>query len=74
MKTLSENIKPILALLIMVSGIAYIFAISFSTTSNNVDQGIIAITALMAGISGYYFGYSSGAAKKDETINDMSKK
>jgi len=74
MKYLTENIKPILALLVMVSGISYIFAISFIPTNNDVDQGIIAITALMAGVSGYYFGSSQGAAKKDETINEMSKK
>lgn len=74
MKTLSENIKPILAILIIASTICYIFLTTFITTKSNDSQGLIAMIGFASGVIGYYWGYSSGSAKKDEAISELSKK
>lgn len=72
MKTISENIKPILALMIVLLGFAYFFITTFSDTRPN-DQILILIASLMTGAMGYYFGSSTGTAKKDETIQELTK-
>ena len=74
MKTFFEQIKPILALTVvfMTYVIFIIILIKYRTDSNAVSQVLIA-TASGFGIAlGYYFGYSQGAAKKDETIANMT--
>lgn len=73
MKTLSDNIKPILAILIMVSTIVYIFMTTFIPVKSQDSQGLIAMIGFAGSVIGYYIGYSQGAAKKDETIQDLSK-
>lgn len=70
---LSDNIKPALAICIMVLGFGYFFTTTFTGTEPN-DQILIAIVGLMTLAGNYYFGNSSGSAKKDETISDLSKK
>lgn len=72
MKTISENIKPILALMVVLLGFAYFFITTFSDTRPN-DQILILIASLMTGAMGYYFGSSTGTAKKDETIQELTK-
>jgi len=67
MKVFADNIKPILALVVIILGFAYFFMATFTETKPN-DQILIAIVGLMGGSSGYYFGSSSGNAKKDEII------
>jgi len=70
---LNDNIKPALAICIMILGFAYFFITTFTGTEPN-DQILIAIVGLMTLSGNYYFGNSSGSAKKDETISDLSKK
>lgn len=71
MKLIQDNIKPILALLVVILGFAYFFLSTFAEIKPN-DQILIAIVGLMTGAMGYYFGSSTGAAKKDETINNLT--
>jgi hypothetical protein len=68
MKTISDNIKPILALLIVVLSFTYFFAILI--IDKKVDPQVsIAIVALSSAATGYYFGSTTGSSKKDETIS-----
>lgn len=74
MKTFSEHIKPILALILVVGCLAYIFMITFihKGDSNILSQALIAIVTALSTATGYYFGYSQGAAKKDEAISNIA--
>lgn len=65
-----RNVKPILALFIMIAGFAYFFVATFLEKQN--DQVLIAVVALTSMAGQYYFGNSQGAAKKDETIANLS--
>jgi len=62
-----DNVKPLLAFTIVILGFAYFFLATFTGVNPN-DQILIAIVGLMTGAAGYYFGSSSGTAKKDEII------
>lgn len=68
---LQQSIKPILALLIITAGFAYFFATTFAGVSPH-DQELIAVVGLMGTAAGYYFGASTGASKKDETISRLA--
>ncbi|RWW91875.1 hypothetical protein [Flavobacterium cerinum] len=72
MKKISENIKPILALVIVLLGFTYYFVNLFNHTNPN-DQILIAIVSLTSSVVAYYFGASTGNTKKDETISDLAK-
>ena len=74
MKTISENIKAILALILVIGCLTYIFMITFihKGDSNILSQALIAIVTALSTATGYYFGYSQGAAKKDETLTQMA--
>jgi len=74
MKTVFENIKQVLALIVVISTYAIFFMVllKYQTDNNAVSQVIIAVVGGFGTATGYYFGYSQGAAKKDETINTMS--
>lgn len=64
---LSNNIKPILALVIAISAILFLFMIVLISNDNSIrGQALVAMVTLVSGVSGYYFGYSQGASKKDE--------
>lgn len=64
---LSDNIKSVLALIIVIGAIGYLFMITLLSTDNTVrSQALIAMVGLLSGVSGYYYGYSQGASKKDE--------
>jgi len=65
--TLSDSVKPILAFTIVVLAFAYFFLTTFTGVKPN-DQILIAIVGVMGLATGYYFGNSSGSAKKDEII------
>jgi len=65
--TLTDNVKPILAFVIVILGFAYFFLTTFTGVKPN-DQILIAIVGTMGAAVGYYFGNSSGSAKKDEII------
>lgn len=73
MKTIAENIKPILALLIVMLGFAYFFVCFFSERKPD-PQIIIAIVSLIGSTTAYYFGSSTGNQKKDETIQKLAEK
>jgi len=73
MKWLQDNIKPLLAIVIVLLGFTYYFVNQFSHTKPN-DQVLIAIVGLTGNVVGYYFGASTGTSKKDETISDLAKK
>jgi len=73
MKTLSDNIKPILAIFVNAMGFAYFFMCFFSHEKPD-PQIIMAVVNLMIAVNAYYFGASTGGTKKDETISALSKK
>lgn len=73
MKYLSDNVKTILAIVIVILGFTYYFVNLFNNTKPN-DQILIAIVALTTQVVNYYFGNTSGNVKKDETINELTKK
>lgn len=56
-------------MLIFILGFTYFFLTTFLAVEQN-DQVLIAVVGLMSTAGGYYFGYSSGSAKKDEIIQE----
>lgn len=74
MKSLSDNIKPLLALILVVGCLSYLFMITFlfRGDSNVLSQALIAIVTALSTATGYYFGYSQGAARKDDVIAAQS--
>lgn len=69
MKTtwLNDNIKPILAVIIIVLGFGYFYMCSIRDIKPD-PQILIAFVASIAGVTGYFFGSSSGSAKKDDAL------
>lgn len=67
MKTISDNIKPILSVIIVVMGLAYFFMCSIRNLKPD-PQILIAIVSMVSAVTGYHFGSSSGSTKKDEAI------
>jgi hypothetical protein len=64
---LSNNIKSICALIIVIGVIGYLYMITLISTDTTVrSQALIAMITLGTGVTAYYFGYSQGASKKDE--------
>jgi len=72
MKTLNDNIKPILAAFVNIMGFTYYFVCLFSHTKPD-PQIIIAVVGTMSVVNSYYFGSSTGTSKKDDTIQELSK-
>lgn len=72
MNQITDCIKPLLALIVILGTFGYFFIVLFSDHKSD-PQIIIAIVAVQQIPLNYYFGNSSGAAKKDETISDLSK-
>lgn len=69
MKQLSENIKSILAIIIVFFGFGYFYLVAFFGVYN--DQITIAIVGVLGVVIGYYFGSSQGSARKQDTIDSM---
>ena len=70
---LADNIKSIIGLFIVITVEVYLFMITITTTDITVrSQALIAQIALITGVTGYYFGYSQGAAKKDEAALNLA--
>jgi len=67
MKQLNDIVKPVLALMVVIFSFTYFFVCLFSDHKPD-PQIIIAIVAAMQIPLNYFFGNSSGAAKKDEII------
>jgi hypothetical protein len=70
---LNDNIKPLLALVIVILGFAYFFMCSIRNIKPD-PQILIAMVASLAGATGYYFGSSQGSSKKDDTLADSVNK
>jgi len=66
---LNKNIKPILALIVVVLGFSYFYMCSIRDIKPD-PQILIAVVSSIGVAIGYYFGSSSSSAKKDETIAD----
>lgn len=64
---LSNNIKPILALLIVTLGFGYFYMCSIRNIKPDPQILIAMVTSVSLAI-GYYFGSSQGSTKKDDTI------
>lgn len=73
MKTISENIKSILALMIVIFGFSY-FLVCFFSERKPDPQIIIAIVGFIGSVLGYYFGASTGGQKKDDMIQKLAEK
>jgi len=73
MKTLSDNIKPILAVFIVLSWSVYCFLMSILHPEMSREIFTSMTPVVMIAV-GYYLGTSTGASKKDETISDLAKK
>lgn len=73
MKTICENIKPIMAILTLAFG--FLFLIYIVAAGKETPEGIlIAVVAILREPFAYYYGNSTGGAKKDEIISDLTKK
>jgi hypothetical protein len=67
MKTLSDNIKALLALVIALGSFGYLFMITilYKSDPQVLSQSIIAIVGVLGTATGYYFG--SSATKKQDS-------
>jgi len=74
MKAITDNIKSILALIIvaMTYFIFIVILFRYANDNNAVSQVIIAVVGGFGVATGYYFGYSQGSSKKDETLATMA--
>jgi len=64
---LSSNIKPVLALLIVVLGFGYFYMCSLRDIKPDPQILIAMVTSVSLAI-GYYFGSSQGSSKKDDAL------
>lgn len=64
---LNDNIKPVLSLCVCVLSFFYFFYCVVTSVAPN-PQILIAIVASLGNVLNYWFGSSSGSAKKDEVI------
>lgn len=70
-----DKIPAVIAILTMVSFFAYIAAVTFVPAARDADIGFINIAVGWLGgtastVVAYYFGSSSGSAKKDKMLGD----
>lgn len=67
MKTLTENIKAILSVLVIILSFAYLFAITFTGVKAD-PQVIIFMVGAVGTVLNFWLGSSSSSQKKDDTI------
>lgn len=65
---LIDNIKPILAIMIVTMGFSYFFMCSIRNLKPD-PQILIAFVSSIGVCIGYYFGSSQGSSKKDEMLS-----
>lgn len=70
---LNDNIKPLLALVIVILGFSYFFMCSIRDIKPD-PQILIAMVASVSMATGYYFGSSQGSSKKDDTLSESLNK
>ncbi len=67
--------RSLLAFIIVVTGIAYIYFITFHIIpEQNKDVANLClgyVVGLISGVTLYYFGTSQGSSEKDESIKNM---
>lgn len=64
---LSNNVKSIMAVIIVIGVIGYLFMVTLISKDTTVrSQALISVVTLGTAVVSYYYGYSQGAAKKDE--------
>jgi hypothetical protein len=68
---LNDNIKPILAILIVSFGFGYFYMCSLRDIKPD-PQILIAMVAAVSAATGYYFGSSQGSSKKDDILSDQA--
>ncbi len=68
MKQIGDNIKSILSILIIffTYGILILLILLCRDQPTIISQILIGVIGLATGVAGYYYGYSQGAAKKDD--------
>lgn len=64
---LNNNIKSILAIIVVVLGISYFYMCSIRNIKPD-PQILIAIVGSLGTVLGFFFGSSAGSAKKDEVL------
>lgn len=76
MKFFADNIKQLIAAFVVFATyiIFILILIVFKEDTNAVSQVIIASVGALSGVTGYYYGYSQGSAKKDESISTLVNK
>lgn len=75
---MGDHIPSVLAVMTMVAFFGYIGAVTFSEAARSADIGFINIAVGWLGgtastVVAYYFGSSSGSAKKDKMLGDSKK-
>lgn len=70
MEKIFDNIKPILALIIVISAFVFLFSILFVFRNDPQIVGLAlgAVITTMAAATGYYFGSSQGLSQANDTI------
>lgn len=68
MKGLSDNIKSILSIMIVLFtySILIMLILLCRDQPTVISQVLIGSISIATGMTGYYYGYSQGASKKDE--------
>ena len=69
--SLNDNIKPILAIIVVVLGFAYFFYCALENLKPD-PQILIAVVGSVGTSLGYYFGSSSGSSKKDDALVEVA--
>lgn len=74
MNKFAENIKAILAAFVVAATYSIFFVVLFRYANDNnaVSQVIIAVVGALGVVTGYYFGYSQGSSKKDDTLATLA--
>lgn len=62
---INENIKSVLALITVIGGFSYFYMCSIRNIKAD-PQILIAFVSTISLVTGYFYGSSSGQAKKDE--------
>lgn len=75
MKTtwLNDNIKPVLALIVVILGFSYFYMCSIRDLKPD-PQILIAYVSTISLATGYYFGSSSSSSKKDDVLTQATNK
>lgn len=68
---LNDNIKPILAIMVVIFGFTYFFYCAIDGIKPD-PQILIAVVGSVGTVLGFFFGSSVGSQKKDDTIASLN--